>query len=98
MNAEPTTTTPLETIIGPLLLKGKMTVATAESCTGGLIGHRLTNVPGSSEYFLGGVVAYSYDAKEHLLGVQHNTFKRKIGIFRAKFQDFSQKPNIVLTR
>ncbi len=73
MNDAPTTTTPLEVTIGPLLLKGTMTLATAESCTGGLIGHRLTNVPGSSEYFLGGVVAYSYDAKEHLLGVQHNT-------------------------
>jgi PncC family amidohydrolase len=43
------------------------------SCTGGLVGHRLTNVPGSSAYFLGGVIAYSYDAKEHLLGVRHNT-------------------------
>ncbi len=73
MNDAPTTTTPLEVTIGPLLLKGTMTLATAESCTGGLIGHRLTNVPGSSEYFLGGVVAYSYDAKEHLLGVPHNT-------------------------
>ncbi len=73
MNDAPTTATPLEVTIGPLLLKGTMTLATAESCTGGLIGHRLTNVPGSSEYFLGGVVAYSYDAKEHLLGVPHNT-------------------------
>jgi PncC family amidohydrolase len=45
----------------------------AESCTGGLIGHRLTNVPGSSAYFVGGVVAYAYDAKERLLGVAHNT-------------------------
>jgi PncC family amidohydrolase len=66
-------TEPLEVIIGQLLTAHKLTLAVAESCTGGLIGHRLTNVPGSSTYFLGGVVAYAYDAKEHLLGVHHNT-------------------------
>ncbi len=64
---------PLEVIVGQLLLKHKMTLALAESCTGGLIGHRITDVPGSSEYLTGGIVAYSYDAKEHLLGVRHNT-------------------------
>lgn len=63
----------LEAVVGQLLLKHKRTLALAESCTGGLIGHRITDVPGSSEYFVGGIVAYSYDAKEHLLGVQHNT-------------------------
>lgn len=63
----------LEAEVGQLLARHALTLAVAESCTGGLIGHRLTNVPGSSEYFLGGVVAYSYDAKEHLLGVRHNT-------------------------
>lgn len=63
----------LEAHIGQLLTQHKLTLAVAESCTGGLIGHRLTNVPGSSGYFLGGVVAYAYDAKEHLLGVNHNT-------------------------
>ena len=63
----------LEAYIGQLLTERKLTLAVAESCTGGLIGHRLTNVPGSSTYFLGGVVAYAYDAKEHLLGVSHNT-------------------------
>ena len=63
----------LEEVVGRLLTQEKLTVALAESCTGGLIGHRLTNGPGSSTYLLGGVVAYSYDAKERLLGVQHNT-------------------------
>jgi PncC family amidohydrolase len=63
----------LETQIGEVLTKRNMTLSTAESCTGGLIGHRLTNVPGSSIYFIGGIVAYAYDAKEHLLGVHHNT-------------------------
>jgi len=62
-----------EEAIGQLLLQHNLTLAVAESCTGGLVGHRLTNVPGSSAYFVGGVMAYSYDAKERLLGVQHNT-------------------------
>jgi PncC family amidohydrolase len=63
----------LEVQIGEVLTQRNMTLSTAESCTGGLIGHRLTNVPGSSIYFIGGIVAYAYDAKEHLLGVHHNT-------------------------
>jgi PncC family amidohydrolase len=62
----------LEGRLGQLLTARKLTLATAESCTGGLISHLLTNVPGSSNYYLGGIVAYSYDAKERLLGVPHN--------------------------
>jgi len=59
----------LEEVVGRLLrLQGK-TVAVAESCTGGLIVHRITNVPGSSEYFERGIVAYSNRAKEELLQV-----------------------------
>ena len=46
--------------------------ATAESCSGGLIAHRITNVAGSSSYFLGGIVSYSNDAKTGLLGVDRN--------------------------
>jgi nicotinamide-nucleotide amidase len=59
----------LEALVGRLLREGKATLAVAESCTGGLIAHRLTNVPGSSEYFERGVVAYSVAAKEAVLGV-----------------------------
>src|SRR6266567_3351199 len=61
----------LEARVGQVLLQRNLTLAVAESCTGGLIGHRLTNVPGSSSYFLGGIISYSYDAKERLLGVSH---------------------------
>jgi nicotinamide-nucleotide amidase len=65
----------LEVMIGQLLQKHRLTLATAESCTGGLIGHRLTDVPGSSDYFLGGIIAYSNEIKERLLGVQLETLQ-----------------------
>jgi nicotinamide-nucleotide amidase len=61
----------LETVVGRLLLEAKQTVAVAESCTGGLLCHRLTNLPGSSAYFMRGEVVYSNQAKERLLGVPH---------------------------
>lgn len=67
---------PLEVRIGRLLRERGMTLAVAESCTGGLIGHRITNVPGSSAYYLGSVTAYAYEAKETLLGVRHETLYR----------------------
>jgi PncC family amidohydrolase len=59
----------LENRLHDLLRAKKMTIATAESCTGGLVSHRITNVSGSSEYFPGGVVAYSYEAKVKFLEV-----------------------------
>ncbi len=65
-----------ETVIGPLLLLRGLKLVTAESCTGGLIGHWLTNVPGSSEYYLGGVVSYSNALKMQLLGVQAATLEK----------------------
>ena len=59
----------LEMVVGRMLLERQLTLAVAESCTGGLLGHRLTSVPGSSAYFERGVLAYSNRAKEELLGV-----------------------------
>ncbi len=59
----------LEAVVGRLLVERGLTVALAESCTGGLLGHRLTAVPGSSRYLERGVVVYSNRAKEELLGV-----------------------------
>lgn len=49
-----------------------LTVSTAESCTGGLLSHVLTSVSGSSQYFIGGVIAYSNEIKEKVLGVPHS--------------------------
>ena len=59
----------LEEQIGPLLRQRGLRLAVAESCTGGLVGHRVTNIPGSSDYYLGSVTAYAYDAKRFLLQV-----------------------------
>jgi nicotinamide-nucleotide amidase len=58
------------------LLKGRR-LALAESCSGGLMAARVTNLPGSSEYFLGGIVAYTYEAKEELLGVDGGLLEQK---------------------
>ena len=63
----------LEDVVGKLLIKNRKTIATAESCTGGLIGDRLTNISGSSLYYKGGIVAYSNSVKEKTIGVNKET-------------------------
>lgn len=63
----------LEVQIGHLLRRRGLKLVAAESCTGGLIGHLLTNVPGSSDYFLGSIVSYANEAKEQWLGVRRET-------------------------
>ncbi|MDH5744239.1 MAG: nicotinamide-nucleotide amidohydrolase family protein, partial [Candidatus Aminicenantes bacterium] len=59
----------LEEVVGDILKAKRQTLAVAESCTGGFLGNRITNVPGSSLYFLQGIVAYSNEAKINLLDV-----------------------------
>ena len=66
---------PLEVWLGEILVQRRLTLAVAESCTGGLICHRVTNVSGSSRYFLGGVTAYANEAKLKLLGVSPETLE-----------------------
>ena len=66
----------LEDVVGELLTEAGRTLTTAESCTGGLVAERLTRVAGSSAFFLGGVVAYSYELKTTLLGVPAATMDR----------------------
>ncbi len=59
----------LEEVVGKMLLDKKATLSTAESCTGGLIAHKITTIPGSSQYFKGSVVAYANEIKENVLKV-----------------------------
>ena len=73
----------LEGVIGYLLTMRNLTLAVAESCTGGLIMDRLTGVPGSSDYFRGGIVAYSNDLKIQILKVPNQTL-RKYGAVSKK--------------
>jgi nicotinamide-nucleotide amidase len=66
----------LETVVGDRLRLKRYTVATAESCTGGLAAERITRVPGSSDYFVGSVISYSNEAKTRLLGVPAELIER----------------------
>jgi len=66
----------LEKLIGHLLRKKGWTLSIAESCTGGLVCDRITDVPGSSDYFMGGMVTYSNESKEKHLGVPLAEIKR----------------------
>ncbi len=68
-------TSRLEEQVGEILRSRGLKLATAESCTGGLVADRLTNVPGSSDYFIGGIVAYAYEAKVALLNVSWDTLR-----------------------
>lgn len=66
----------LEYRLGLLLRAQNLKLALAESCTGGLVASRITDIPGSSDYFVGGVVAYAYEAKVALLGVRWETLNQ----------------------
>ncbi len=59
-----------------ILVEMSLNLATAESCTGGLLGSTITDVPGSSQYYLGGVISYSNDAKINILGVKKETIEK----------------------
>lgn len=65
--------TSLESLVGNILHERQLKLVAAESCTGGLVGSRITDVSGSSEYFLGSIVAYAYEVKVALLGVKWET-------------------------
>ena len=66
----------ISSAIGKRLKQGEAMLATAESCTGGLIGNFITETPGSSAYYKGGIIAYSNELKERLLGVRHETLEQ----------------------
>ena len=67
---------PLEVVVGEMLRQRHATVAVAESCTGGLLGDRFTSVPGSSDYFVGGLITYTKAMKIELLGVPPETLEQ----------------------
>ncbi len=68
---------PMEKVLGNLLLSKNQTMCTAESCTGGYIAHLLTSIPGSSAFYDGSVISYSYGAKEDLVNVPHQILLEK---------------------
>jgi len=73
----------IENVVVRLLLAKKKTLALAESCTGGNLAHRVTNVPGASDIFLGGVVSYANSAKEQFLGVRPETLRQRGAVSEA---------------
>jgi nicotinamide-nucleotide amidase len=73
----------IESVVVRRLTERKKTLSLAESCTGGNIAHRITNVPGASEVFLGGVVSYANRAKENFLGVRAETLQRHGAVSEA---------------
>src|SRR5262249_976951 len=66
----------LEAVVGDRLRRKELTLATAESCTGGLVAERITRVPGASDYFAGSVVSYTNEIKMRLLGVPADLLER----------------------
>ncbi len=66
----------MQEVLGNILSKNKRTISTAESCTGGAIASLITSVPGSSAYYEGSIVSYSYDIKETLLSVKKETLEK----------------------
>jgi len=81
---------PMEQVIGRVLAARGKTMCTAESCTGGYIAHIITAIPGSSKYYDGSVVTYSYKAKEDLLGVAHDTLTEQGAVSEAVVKEMAR--------
>ena len=80
----------LAEVMGRLIEKKGLTLALAESCTGGLIGHRITDIPGSSAYFSGGMVTYSNQSKIEQLGVQAITLEKHGAVSRESVVEMAE--------
>jgi PncC family amidohydrolase len=80
----------LEAQIGEILNQRRLKLALAESCTGGLVGSRITDIPGSSEYFVGGMISYSNEVKADLLGVSWETLSTKGAVSRETVIDMAK--------
>jgi len=90
MSGEARSAAALAAEVGQLLTASGLTLALAESCTGGLTGHLITDVPGSSSYFLGSAVCYAYSAKESVLGVRHETLEAHGAVSAECAQEMAQ--------
>ncbi len=80
----------LESVVVGMMAERGVTLGIAESCTGGLLGHRITNVPGSSEVFLAGIVSYSNDSKVKLLGVPKELIERCGAVSREVAEEMAR--------
>lgn len=80
----------LESVVARQLLAHRLTIATAESCTGGLIASRLTDIPGSSGYFTQGIITYSNQSKIERLGVSEETLKMHGAVSRETAREMAQ--------
>lgn len=87
---------PVENMLGGLMRRRKRTLATAESCTGGLVADRITNVTGSSEYFRGGIVAYANEAKVALLGVSWDMLRTHGAVSREVVMEMARGARVAL--
>ena len=83
--------------LGRLLRQLGMRMSVAESCTGGLISHLITNVPGSSDYFLGGLTVYANEAKVRLLGVRWENLEKYGAVSREIVMEMAEGVRTALT-
>ena len=80
----------IETKVGQMLREKGLLLAVAESCTGGLISHRITSVAGSSDYFSGGIVAYANEVKVAMLGVREMTLAENGAVSTAVAKEMAE--------
>lgn len=80
----------LDAVVANLLLEKNITIATAESCTGGLISETLTNIPGISKVYIGGAVTYSNESKSELLGVKEQTLQKYGAVSRQTAAEMAE--------
>lgn len=86
----------LEVIVGKLLVRRGLALAVAESCTGGLVSHRITDIPGSSAYYQGSVTSYSNEVKEGVLHVKCDTLERYGAVSEQTAREMAQGVRDVL--